>query len=73
MIKILTSLLLLTVLVPSVEAGFSPEGKPRKRCRSNGGVLVCRVPKPKKCTLRNPCIPRGYHRPNPPKFIYHVR
>ena len=77
MIKILTSLLLLTVLVPSVEAGVSPEGRPRRpRCRSNGSVTSCVLPKPrrlKKCTVRRPCVPPGYYRPSPPKFIHNTR
>ena len=75
MIKILTSLLLLTVLVPSVEAGVSPEGRPRKRkprCKTQGQVVVCRMPrkprKPKRCKIM-PCIPPGYYRPMPPKVI----
>ena len=69
--------------IPSAEAGFSPEGipkrprnfspegrpRPRKRCKTDGKVVVCRVPrKPRKCTLRRPCIPRGYYRPNPPIY-----
>ena len=51
-----------------------PEGRPRKRkprCKRSGGVVVCVLPKPKrkKCTLKRPCIPKGYYRKSPPKFI----
>ena len=81
--KLLVVFLLLGSILPSVEAGVSPEGiprrpqnafpegrpRPRKRCKDNGKVVVCRVPKPRKCTVRRPCIPRGYYRPNPPRVI----
>ncbi len=63
MIKILTSLLLLTVLTPSVEAGVSREGRNRPRCKRQGKVVVCRIPRDKKPKLR---IPPGYYRPMPP-------
>jgi len=84
--KLLLTLLLLGSILPSVEAGVSPEGiprkprnfspegrpRPRKRCKEHGGVVVCKVPRPrKKCTPWKPCIPRGYYRPNPPMFIPH--
>ncbi len=84
--KLLLTLLLLGSILPSVEAGVSPEGiprkprnfspegrpRPRKRCKEHGGVVVCKVPRPrKKCTPWKPCIPRGYYRPNPPLFIPH--
>ena len=72
MYKTLTSLLLLFILTPSVvQAGVSRDGKNRPRCRTNGGVTVCRMPKvrrPKKCGIM-PCIPPGYYRPNPPKRV----
>jgi len=82
--KLLLTLLLLGSILPSVEAGVSPEGipkrprnfspegrpRPRKRCKEHGGVVVCKVPRPrKKCTPWKPCIPRGYYRPNPPRVI----
>ena len=82
--KLLLTLLLLGSIIPSVEAGVSPEGipkrprnfspegrpRPRKRCKEHGGVVVCKVPRPrKKCTPWKPCIPRGYYRPNPPRII----
>ena len=83
--KLLLTFLLLGSILPSVEAGVSPEGIPRRprdhypegrprtrkpRCRSNGKVTVCRMPrKPRKCTIRRPCIPRDYYRPNPPRRI----
>ena len=78
--KLLVLFLLLGSIIPSVEAGVSPEGvgsffpegrhRPRKpRCKERGGVVVCRMPRPRKCTIRRPCIPRGYYRPNPPRRI----
>ena len=82
--KLLLTLLLLGSIIPSVEAGVSPEGiprrprnfspegrpRPRKRCKEHGGVVVCKVPRPrKKCTPWKPCIPRGYYRPNPPRVV----
>ena len=73
MIKILTSLLLLVVLTPSVEANVSRGREPRyrPRCRTNRGVTVCRMPrhkKPRYCGIM-PCIPPGYYRPNPPRRV----
>ncbi len=74
MIKILTSLLLLVVLTPSVEAGVGNRGREpryRPRCRTNRGVTVCRMPrhrKPRYCGIM-PCIPPGYYRPNPPRVV----
>ena len=77
--KLLVLFLLLGSIIPSVEAGVSPEGiprgsrnffpegrhRPRKpRCKEHGGVVVCKMPR-KRCTLRRPCIPRGYYRPVP--------
>ena len=72
--KLFTTFLLIGLLFPTItEAGFSPEGvnRPKKsRCKSSGGVTVCRMPrKPKKCTIKKPCIPRGYYRKNPIKYI----
>ena len=84
--KLLVVFLLLGSILPSVEAGVSPEGiprsprnffpegrnRPRKRCKDNGKIVVCRVPRtprPRKCTRFKPCIPRGYYRPNPPRVI----
>ena len=65
--KLLSTLLLVGLLIPTVaEAGFSPEGRRRPRCKSDGLVTVCKMPRPrKKCTRFNPCIPDGYYRPNP--------
>ena len=82
--KLLLTILLLGSILPSVEAGVSPEGIPRRprnfspegrlrprkpRCKEQGGVVVCKMPRipRKKCTIRRPCIPRGYYRPNPPR------
>jgi len=85
--KLLLTLLLLGSILPSVEAGVSPEGIPRRprdhypegrprprkkpRCKTQGQVVVCRMPrprKPKRCGIM-PCIPPGYYRPGPPRFI----
>ena len=80
--KLFVLFLLLGSIIPSVEAGVSPEGIPRSsrnffpegrhrprkpRCKSNGKVMVCKMPKPRKrkCTRFNPCIPRDYYRPHP--------
>ena len=78
--KLLVLFLLLGSILPSVEAGVSPEGIPRRprdhypegrprprkpRCKEHGKVTVCRMPRPRKCTLRRPCIPRDYYRPVP--------
>ena len=87
--KVLLSILLMGTLLPfAAEAGFSPEGiprggrnfspegrhRPRKpRCKTHGKVVVCKMPRPRKCTLRRPCIPRGYYRPNPPIVIPNIR
>ena len=66
--KLLITFLLLGSIIPSVEAGVSPEGIPRRRkprCRTDGPVVVCTMPRKRRCTLRRPCIPRGYYRPVP--------
>ena len=81
--KLLLTLLLLGSILPSVEAGvspegipkrprnFSPEGRPRHRkprCKTHGKVVVCKMPRHrKKCTPWKPCVPRGYYRPTPPR------
>ena len=80
--KLLLTILLLGSILPSVEAGVSPEGipkgqrnflpegrhRPRKRCKTDGKVVVCRVPRrPRKCTIRRPCVPPGYYLPSPPR------
>ena len=50
-----------------------PEGRPRKRkprCKSDKLVTVCRLPrKPKKCSLKRPCVPPKYYMPSPPRVI----
>ena len=69
--KLLVLFLLLGTLLPSAEAGVSPEGirrpRPRQRCRTHGQVVVCKMPRPRKrkCTIQRPCVPRGYYRNNP--------
>ena len=72
--KFLVMFLLLGTLLPSAEAGVSPEGirRRRPRCRVDGAVVVCRMPRtprPRKCTIRRPCVPRDYYRPMPPRRI----
>ena len=84
--KLLITFLLLGSIIPSVEAGVSPEGIPRRprnvfpegqprtrkpRCKVDGQIVVCRMPRPRprKCTIRRPCIPRDYYRPMPPRRI----
>ena len=78
--KLFLALLLIGLLFPTIiEAGVSPESvnRPRKRkprCKTQGQVVVCRMPrkprKPKKCKIM-PCfnIPPGYYRPSPPRSI----
>jgi len=81
---LLTGSIFPLILIPSVEAGVSPEGIPRRprnfspegrhrprkpRCKTQGKVVVCRMPRqPRKCTIRRPCVPPGYYRPTPPPF-----
>lgn len=83
--KVFSTFLLIGLLFPTIiEAGVSPEGRPNRprnhfpegqprrrkpRCKGSGGVMVCRMPKPKKCTRKRPCIPPKYYLPNPPRFI----
>ena len=57
--------------IPRSPRNFFPEGRhrPRKRCKVDGQIVVCKMPRPRKCTLRRPCVPRGYYRPNPPRVI----
>ena len=61
--------------IPRRPRDFSPEGRPRTRkprCKTHGKVVVCkmpRTPRPRKCTRLNPCIPRDYYRPSPPRRI----
>jgi hypothetical protein len=83
--KLIATIFAIGLFLPVVaEAGVSsegvnrpknnfPEGRPRKkkRCKGSGGVVVCRLPKPRKpkrCGIM-PCIPPGYYRPMPPKVI----
>ena len=81
--KVFLTFLLIGLLFPTItEAGVSPEGNPnrprnyfpegrprKKKCKKGQGVVVCRVPKPKKCSFKKPCIPKGYYRTNPPRVI----
>ena len=50
--------LILTVMVQS-----------KASCKKQRNVGVCKIPKPKKSTIKRPCIPPGYYRPSPPRFI----
>ena len=83
--KLLLTFLLLGSIIPSVEAGVSPEGIPRNkrnvfpegqprtrkpRCKVDGQIVVCKMPRPRrKCTPWKPCVPRDYYRPSPPRRI----
>ena len=60
--------------VPRSQRDHYPEGRPRirkPRCKEHGKVVVCNMPRPRprKCTIRRPCIPRDYYRPMPPRRI----
>jgi hypothetical protein len=73
--KLIITIFAIGLFLPLVaEAGVSKEGIPRRRkprCKTQGQVVVCRMPKPRKpkrCGIM-PCIPPGYFRPNPPKVI----
>ena len=82
---LLTFLILGSILPSVEAFGVSPEGVPRRprdhypegrprprkpRCKEHGKVVVCKMPRPrKKCTRFNPCIPRDYYRPSPPRRI----
>ncbi len=72
--KVLVLFLTVGAIIPSisvlsVEAGVSPEGIHRRRkpkCKVHGEVVVCKMPRHRKCTIKRPCVPRDYYRPNPP-------
>ena len=73
--KIFSAFLLIGLFLPVIaEAGVFKEGVPKRRkprCKTQGQVVVCRMPrprKPKRCGIM-PCIPPGYYRPNPPRII----
>ena len=73
--KVFSTFLLIGLLFPTIiEAGVSREGIPKRRkprCKTQGQVVVCRMPKrkkPRRCGIM-PCIPPGYYRPSPPKMI----
>ena len=73
--KLITTIFAIGLFIPLLaEAGVSPEGSHKRkkpRCKDNGSVVVCRMPKPrkpKKCGIM-PCIPPGYYRPMPPRVI----
>tara|TARA_R100001510_G_C7521424_1_gene116766 strand:+ start:198 stop:428 length:231 start_codon:yes stop_codon:yes gene_type:complete len=69
--KLITAIFVIGLFLPVIaEAGYLPEGRRRNpRCKKNRGVVVCRVKKPKKCTLIRPCIPKGYYRTTLPLNI----
>ena len=75
--KVLTLLLIIGAIVPSisspsVEAGVSPEGVHRRRsprCKVHGKVVVCKMPRRRRCTIKRPCVPRDYYRPNPRRRV----
>tara|TARA_B100000424_G_scaffold130097_1_gene98587 strand:- start:1487 stop:1705 length:219 start_codon:yes stop_codon:yes gene_type:complete len=67
--KLFSTFLLIGLLFPTItEAGVN---RPKKsRCKGSGGVIGCRIlKKPKKCSIKKPCIPRGYYRKDPIKYI----
>ena len=73
--KVFSTFLLIGLLLPTItEAGAFRGKEPKRRkpkCRQDRGVVVCRMPKPRKpkrCGIM-PCIPKGYYRPMPPKVI----
>ena len=69
--KIFITFLLLGLLLPTITEAGGKYKRKKPRCKDNGSVVVCRMPKPRKprrCGIM-PCIPPGYYRPNPPKFI----
>ena len=73
--KFFATIFAIGLFLPVVaEAGVSREGIPKRRkprCKTQGQVVVCRMPRPRKprrCGIM-PCIPRGYYRPNPPRVI----
>ena len=73
--KLITTIFAIGLFLPVVaEAGVSPEARhkgKKPRCKDNGSVVVCRMPKPKKPKKcgRMPCIPPGYYRPSPPIVV----
>ena len=74
--KVFSTFLLIGLLFPTIiEAGVSPEGirrpRPRPRCRTHGQVVVCRMPRKRRCTIQRPCIPRDYYRNNPVPVMPH--
>ena len=58
--KALVLFLIVGATIPSI---FVPSVEARPRCKDNGKVTVCKMPRPRKCTRRRPCIPNGYYRP----------
>ena len=73
--KLITTIFAIGLFLPVVaEAGAFRGKEPKRRkpkCRQDRGVVVCRMPKPRKpkrCGIM-PCIPPGYYRPMPPRVI----
>jgi len=60
---VITAIFAIVLIFPVVT-----EAKPR--CKTIEGITSCRMPKRKKCSIKRPCIPKGYYRKNPPKFIF---
>ena len=66
--KLLLPILLLGTLFP-----FAAEAHhKRPRCKTQGKVVVCKMPK-KHCTRKRPCVPPGYYLPVPPIVVPHSR
>ena len=59
-------LLLLPLLLAPMIITAPVEAHHRKpRCRTQGKVVVCKMPR-NHCTRKRPCIPSGYYRSTPP-------
>ena len=70
--KIFITFLLLGLLLPTITEAGGKYRRKKPRCKDNGSVVVCRMPKPRKprkCTRKKPCVPKGYYRPTPPTVI----
>ena len=70
--KIFITFLLLGLLLPTITEAGGKYKRKKPRCKDNGSVVVCGMPKPRKprkCTQKKPCIPKGYYRPSPPRVI----
>ena len=60
--NVFSALLLIGLFTPTIIEA-------KTRCKRQDKVVVCKLPKRKKCNKKNPCIPKGYYRPTPPRVI----